>query len=313
MKIKVYGFKFNKPKLPKAMKVTEVFSFMEAHAGAKLGKLYRFGTHKVPVEIDGKKSEWWGGMVLKVRDSKAFTKLTEKNGKTILTAETLAENEKLVELTFFVVHPETGSGLLAHHYQGTSLTAFAGVCQRVFARAQKAAFASVTKGMTANDKKVVAPQFKGLLSLEQLCNDTDLKSLVKQLKRVSSFELRLATLETTETFLRGIVEKASNEVIKLTFPPETDVDELADDAVELANEEKVAEIKVTGYDEKNTRREYFKDQNPLIFYEFDYDDLMKGLVLDLDDWSISINGSAMIKQLIAVASGKTTLNLLENA
>lgn len=313
MKIKVYGFKFNNKKLPKAMTAVDVFSYMEHTAGSKLGKLYRYGTKKFAVDDGGHKTEWLGGMILKVRDSKAFTKLTEKGGKTMLTAETLAENEKLVELTYFVAHPKTGSGLLAHHYQGTSLMAYAGVCQRVFRLAQKHSRALATKGKTTAEKKTIAKDFKGVLSLEQLCNDTDLKTLIKQLKRVSSFELRIATLETKETFLQGIIEKASNEVVKLMFPPDSDVDDLADDAVELAAKEEIAEIKVTGYDDKKNRREYFKDQNPLIFYEFDYDEVMKGLVLDLDDWPKSITSSTMIKKMVAVASGKSTLKLLESA
>lgn len=311
MKIKVYGFKFTKAKLPKAMQAKDVFAYMKAAAGAKLGKLYRFGAHSVAYGED--KSEWWGGMILKVRDSSAFTKLTQKGGKTILTAETLAENEQLVELTYFVAHPETGSGLLAHHYQGTSLPAFGGVCRRVFIAAQRKARALAMSGKTTAEQKALRIIFVGELVLEQLCNDTDLKSLVKELKRVSSFELRLATLETKEKFLQGIAEKASNEVIKFTFPPGTDVEGLADDAVELSESEEVAEIKVTGYDSKKNRREYFKDQNPLVFSEFDYDEIMKGLVLDLDNWPSSITGSTAIKKLLAIAHGKSTLHLLKNA
>lgn len=311
MKIKVYGFKFTKSKLPKAMKATDVFAFMKAAAGSKLGKLYRFGTHTVAFGDD--KSQWWGGMILKVRDSSAFTKLTQKGGKTILTAETLAENEQLVELTYFVAHPETGSGLLAHHYHGTSLPSFGRVCRRVFLAAQRKARALALSGKSTAEQKALRKTFVGDLVLEQLCNDTNLKDLIKELKRVSSFELRLATLETKEKFLQGIVEKASNEIIKLTFPPDTDVDELADDAVKLADSEEVAEIKVSGYDAKKNHREYFKDQNPLVFHEFDYDEIMKGLVLDLDDWATSISGSNAIKKLLAIAHGKSTLHLLKNA
>lgn len=310
MKIKVYGFKFNKGKLPEVMQVTDLYGHMLIHAGAKIGKLYQLGACKVSSGQDMK--DWWGGMVLKVRDSNAFTKLTQKNGKTILTAETLAENEQLVELTYFVAHPETGSGLLAHHYHGTSITSFGAVCRRVFRSAQKNARTHAQIGKGPAEIKALAKQFTGELVLEQLCNDADLKKLVKELKRVSSFELRLATLETKETFLQGVIEKASNEVIKLSFPPDADVEELADDAVKLAESEEVAEIKVSGYDEKKNRREYFKDQNPLVFHEFEYDDIMKGLALDLGNWETSIRDSNAIKKLLSIASSKTTLNLLKN-
>jgi hypothetical protein len=313
MKIKVYGFKFDKAKLPKAMKAVDLFDRMSAAAGSKLGIRYRYGAKLVSVGEGEAAVQWWGGMILKVRDSSAFTKLTEKDGKTILSAETLADNEKLVELTYFVAHPETGSGLLAHHYHGTSLMAFAGVCQRVFSQLQKASRATALADKTTAEKKKIAKEFKGVLELQQLCNDTDLKSLVKQLKRVSSFELTLATLETKEKFLQGVSEKASNEIIKFTFPPETDIDGLADDAEELSKQDEVAAIKVVGYDSKKNRREYLNDQNPLVFHEADYDKAMKGLVLDLNEWGKSISDSAMVQKLIAVASGKSTLHLLKNA
>ena len=43
MKIKVYGFKFNKDKLPNAMKATDAFRAMQSKNGVKLGKIYRVG------------------------------------------------------------------------------------------------------------------------------------------------------------------------------------------------------------------------------------------------------------------------------
>ncbi|MDQ8201493.1 hypothetical protein [Pelagicoccus sp. SDUM812003] len=313
MKTKVYGFKFKNDIVPRAMNITDLYGFMSANAGAKLGKLYQYGATKVTFEGKDGPMEWWAGMILKVRDSKAFTKLTESDGKTTLTAEILAENEKLVELTYFIAHPETGSGLLAHHYHGTSITSFAVICRKLFAAEARLQKEAAVSGKTKKEAKEIAQDYKGTLSLIQLCNDTDLKDLVKGLKRVSSFELRLATLETKETFLRGIVEKASNEIIKLTFPPDSDIEELADSAVELSNAQEVAEVIVSGYDSNKNRRQFFKDKNPLVFNEFDYDESIKDLVLDLDDWPKSIGGSEVVSKLAAMASGESVLNLLLHA
>lgn len=313
MKIKVYGFKFDMDKLPKAMKPTDVFEYMQLHAGTEAGKIYRYGTYLLP-KLEGERSQdWWGGMILKIRDSNAFTKLTNKDGKLILTAETLAENENLVEITYFVAHSETGSGLLAHHYYGTSLVSFAHICKKVFALARKELAKSAIFEKSKKQQKNILKEFKGALELCQLCNDTDIKTLVKQLKRVTSFELKLATLETKETFLRGIIEKATHETLKLTFPPDVDVDLLAEDAYELSENDLVTNLKVTGYDSKKIRRDIHKDENPLVFHEFDYDDSTKGLVLDLENWARSIEDSDMIKKLIAVASGRSTIKLLESA
>ena len=311
MKIKVFGFKFAKAKLPKAMTATDVFLQMEKTPGMHLGKNYRYSAHKITVPIQGQDHEWWGGMILKLRDSAAFTKLTEVNGKTVLTAQKLAGNEKLVELTYFVAFAATGSGILAHHYHGTSLTSFALGSAKIFRQAQSEAVANAVKGKTPKERKIIHQDYKGKLALEQLCNDTNLKALVKELKRVSTFELKLATLETKETFLRGIIEKASHESLKLTFPEDTDVDGLADDAATLTGIESVTDIKVTGYDSNKVRREFHKSKNPLIFHEFDYDEVTQGLNIDFDDWAGSIANSEMIKKMITVASTPSTLKLLK--
>jgi hypothetical protein len=313
MKINVYGFKFTKTELPPAMKATDVFARMEREPGMKIGKTYRYGAHKLTANIGEVESEWWGGIILKVRDSKAFTKLTEGEGKMVLTAETLAANEKLVELTYFIAHPDTGSGLLAQHYHGTSITAFGLACSKVFKTAQREAAEEATKEKSPKEKSAILKQFRGKLALEQLSHDTDLRALVKKLKRVASFELKLATLETRETFLRGIIEKASHETLKLTFPLDASVDELADDAAALVEAGAVNDVKVIGYDGQNIKREYYKDQNPLVFEVFDYDQVMVGLKIDFSNWAESIENSVMIKQLIAVASHKSTHKLLTTA
>jgi hypothetical protein len=182
---------------------------------------------------------------------------------------------------------------------------------KVFRQAQREGLTNAVDGKTPKERKVIHKDYRGKLEIQQLCNDTDLKALVKELKRVSTFELKLATLETKETFLRGIIEKASHECLKLTFPEDADVDGLADDALTLTGKESVTDIKVTGYDSNKVRREFHKNKNPLIFHEFDYDEVTNGLNIDFDDWAGSITNSEMIKKMIAVASTPSTLKLLK--
>ena len=314
MNVKVYGFNID-TKLPSGISRTCVYEYMAQTCGSTLGKFYRYGAKKLN---DGSEhGEWWAGIILKVRDSKAFTKLVEgEDGKAVLTAETLAENEKLVEISYFVAHPQTGSGLMAHHYQATSLWGFSGICQRLFVPCQKAAKAAAlaaATGLTKKQKKELRLLYKTKFKLGQLCNDTDLKTLVKQLNRVSTFELRLSTVRTKERFLRGIAEKADSEIIKLVFPADESVADLADDAEKLSTDADVDDIKVTGVDSKKKRQESFKDKNPLLFDEYDYDKLMKGFNIDLGDWGKSIEESTAIKRLIATAKGTSTYQLLTKA
>ena len=116
--------------------------------------------------------------------------------------------------------------------------------------------------------------------------------------------------ETNQTFLRGIVEKASRSTLRLTFPSDAIVAELAEIAGDLSGNKMIEGLKVSGYDEQNLKHAYHDDRNPLVFDVLDYDKFTSGLRIDLSDWGKSINSSEMIRHLIKVASVESNYSLL---
>lgn len=315
MKVRTYGFTFDKFLFPSAMTRPSLFEYLGANPGVRIGTSYQLGSAKVTLPCGAKTQDWWGGMLLRIRDSKGYLKLTEKGGKSVLTAESLGEGERLAEVSFLLAHPETGNGLITHHYHATSIYSFGRVCERVFAthRRNLRNDALAVAGLTGKQKKAVRGSYEGKLSLGQLCLETKLKDLVKKLQRVNAFDFKFTTVTTKETFLKGIAERAESERVKFMFPPDADVDALADEIDLAVKGEGVAELKVHGVDVHGTPREYTMDQNPQVFDEYDYDDMMKGLKLDLSDWGNSIKNSAAIAHLGKVAAGHTVMQLLTKA
>jgi hypothetical protein len=317
MKVRVYGYKFEADRVPPAMSRLDLYEYMEKNAGCKLGAVYQYGAVKVklPNGPAGVMQEWWGGMLLKIRDAKAYMKLTEKDGKTVLTAEDLAENEKLAEVNFFLAHPETGSGLYAHHSQSASLINFGRVCNRVFNTDRREQKKTEVNGnhLSKDEQEAIKSKYEGELIMGQLCMTAGVKDLVRSLHKVSSFEYRFSTVKTHEKFLQGISEQAESETIRFSFPPDADVDALADSLDASLAEGDVDEFKVKGVDKHGKAQEYRLATNPLIFDEYDYDSKMKGLVLDLSDWKGSITNSVIIAHLGKVASNRKVMQLLKKA
>ena len=126
MRLRVYGFTFEKKSLANALPMSSIFGSLEAKQTlAQDGLDIRHGITIAQVvnPFNASISPWWIGLILKVRDSRNFTKLTAQTGGGMrLTADLLASNEALAEVNFFVAHPNSGAGLYAHYHQSASMT-----------------------------------------------------------------------------------------------------------------------------------------------------------------------------------------------
>jgi hypothetical protein len=312
MKLRVFGFTFDKNQLPPAMLAPEIFDLMQRTPGTYYGKRFQCGTKKLTVKGKDGNEEWWGGIILKVRDAKTFTKLAEVNGNLTITAETLADNEKLAEINFFVAHSATGSGLFTHHYQAASLGNFRWLCARIFDDERKARIKTIAanKDLKPIERKRQTKELKGRLWLSQLCQEEGFKALIKKLKSVKSFEVQLTTVKTRERLFRGISERAVSETVCFNFPTDVDVDALSDAISNVVDTEDVGDAWVSGTSPSTGKTERVKlEENFLVFGEMDYDESMN-LQLDLSDWGKSIESSALIDSLIKFTRAKTTHQLL---
>jgi hypothetical protein len=316
MKVRIFGFCFDAATVPPALSRATAFDQMVAHPGTRHNVTTHYGATRItkPLASGHGQQEWIAGLVLRVRDSQAFMKFIDNGGQQVLTAEELGEGEKLAEASFFVAHPDTGSGLITHHYHATSIMSFGILCSRIFNAHRKAAYAAAiaAAGSTA-ERRNVKQQFRGALRLNQLSQESNLKELVKRLERVNSAEFAFTSVRTRETLFRGIASKAEKERIRFQFPPDTDPDEIAEALDPVLGADDLDEVKVSGKDSQGQKKDYWLEQNPLVFGEYDYDDAMRHLRLDLSDWPASIAGAGPIDTLARIAGSRTVLHQLTHS
>ena len=314
MDIRVYGFFLDQDGLPDAMEATSVFEAMGDGKPKSIGKYYTFGVRNLTFGSGSNKEDWWAGIILKVRDSKAFTKLTNKDGKRMITAETLRDDEQLAEINFFIANPANGSGLYAHHYQSASIINFNLICGHVFEGKRREHVNRIQEDQNLDPKqrKAELKRYRGRLKVGILSRPDGFSELVTELKSVNSLEVRFKTVQLTNTMFRGIEAKAKSELVRFTFPPAVSADEIADTISQITGSQDVEEAIAVGRGKDGASHRLYLSENPHVFDTLDYDKWIEDLSLDLDDFSSSIEKSKLVKHLHKISTGKEVRRLLSS-
>lgn len=310
MKVKIYGFSVNSSKLPSAVNAPQFFGSVTSLPWLSVGKNYKLGVATVQVPTASGPETWMAGMSIKVRDAKAFNKLIDDNGQLTLTSENLEENAKLAEVNFFIAHPATGNGLYCYYSSSVSLMMFSLMMKRAFREYVRTVRDAAVKATPVKQRKAVRATFKGELDIGQLCQVKDLKALVAALAAVKSCDFRFNTVVSEKTLFRGIAERSKNETIKFALMDDADVGELAEAIDKASADDSVDEITVRGTDAGGNAQTYHIEENALQFGDFEYDDYMGNLQLNLNNWAHSIKNSSVIAKLVAIAAGGRVHNLL---
>jgi len=316
MRLRVFGYSFDKDGLPPALTRTALFeSLSQTGERALRNGTFQIAATEVSHGLGAKAEKWWGGILLKVRDARGFNKLIrDQDGKRKVTAEKLKANEEIAEVNFFIAHPVTGSGLYAHYHQSASLVSdFRWVCYKTFDEHRKECrnAALAADGLSNSEQKAIRARYQGTLSLNQLVRSEQLKALVKTLKKVNSVTVKVVMVQTNERLFRGIQQQASSRSVKFTFPSDQSVARLADDVGDVSGSDQIQALSVSGITPSGRERTLNLNKNPFVFEEWDYDEAMGNMELDLDDWEDSIASAPVIKRLIEVAKDVKVRQLLD--
>jgi hypothetical protein len=310
MKVKIYGFSVDSSKLPGAVTAPEFFSSVTTLPWLEVGQNFKLGIANVSVPTAHGAETWMAGMSIKVRDAKAFNKLINDNGQLTLTSENLEENAKLAEVNFFLIHPQTGNGLYCYYSSSASLMMFSLLMKRAFKEYLRTKRDAQVKAAPVKDRKAMRAKFKGDLEIGQLCQTKDLKALVTALTSVKSCDFKFNTVISRKTLFRGIYERSESEVVKFVMMEDVDTADLAEAIDRASSNAQVEEVTVRGVDSGGVNQTYHIEENALQFGDFDYDDYMGNLNLDLSNWASSIISSSVIAKLVGIASGGRVHGLL---
>jgi hypothetical protein len=314
MKVNIHGFSFNQSEKPNDIEIFDIFDCISAKGGSsELGKLYKCAITELPPNYGRGGDTQYGGMILRFRDAKSYTKYSQSNGKITLSSESLDPKDKLAEVSFFVANKGSGSGVITHYQHSPSILNFGYIAKRILRELQKARRSEIDEDgtLTGKEKRIAKKKVSGSIEVQQLCRTESIRALVKSLKRVSACEVQLKTIKTHDSLFRGFGQNSDRQTLKFFMGGQIDLLQIADQAAELADSNEVKELKILGRDGKNRTRMYKLTENALNFETFDYDVLLHDLILDLSDWNQSIISSPIIDTLRKLTQSATNKILLQ--
>jgi hypothetical protein len=318
MKIRVYGYRIVAEELPKAMEAIDAHSALINNAGSPIDKkgLIRGGGTKIECDFDGKKEEWWGGLILRARDATSINELVDEDGKLTLTARQL-KGRKIAEVSYYLAHPTTGNGLVAVYHTGPGVSTLEYVLRRLFGQFGKdqRSVALAQAGTDREKRKEIIESYKGSFGFSQLTREEDLVDLLKELKRISAIEFRFSTVRKTGgNLFAKLKAQAKMETERLVFPLDFVLDDdLSQEFLQgLANTD-VVDASIEGPDMSTGKRRIVNSdliRNKLLFAEDEYDTMLGDLKLDLSDWGANIEASPVIRWMKKLTKNANTRLLL---
>ena len=172
MRVNIHGFSFDQSKKPNDIEISDIFDCVSARAGAsELGKLYRCAIVELP-PLDGVSvGSQYGGMMLRFRDAKSFTKYSQSGGQIILSSESLDPEDKLAEVSFFVANKSSGSGVITHYQHAPSILNLGYIAKRILRDIQKERRSKIDDDttLTGREKKAAKKKISGSIEVQQLC------------------------------------------------------------------------------------------------------------------------------------------------
>ncbi|MBY3672069.1 MULTISPECIES: hypothetical protein [Vibrio] len=146
--------------------------------------------------------DFYLGMVITVRDQKKFCKGKVQNGDFTFDVVNLKQADKILEFNYFIINKESGLGLYQHYHQscaprilGKMLKDLSATYSRSCGDAYIAA-EEARKGTTFSESKKskLRRPYRSTLNFSILVRQENLEQMLKEYKKIKSFEFEYATL-----------------------------------------------------------------------------------------------------------------------
>lgn len=226
------------------------------------------------------------GLVVTVKDQKTFCQLVQGNDSLLVKVNELAHGTKLMDFNFFVVHKLTGAGVYQYYHQSCSVSSFGHLAASRFRAYRESLIQSAIDNLQPNEvsearRAKIRKSYKAQLKWEVIIRAEQLEELIKELKRVKSFEWCVATPTVEQDEFKPLAQHIKNKTSKLAFAVGAPVDALAKAVVALIGATPLARGRIEGEDEDGSARVLRIMNNPENFGEYEYDDLA-GRIDDLN-------------------------------
>jgi len=222
-------------------------------------------------------ADYFVGLVVTVKDHRAFCQLVNEQDGMKLKVSDVADGSHLMDFNFFVLNKKTLNGLYQHYHQSCSPGAFAQLCAVRFREYRVAladeAVRALPEPVTAAAEARARSPFAGLLHSAVIVRKDALEKMIRELKRVKSFQYSLAVPAVVEEDFKPLTPWIKKETHKISFETKSPVDGIATAVANAVARLGISRGRVEGEDQDGIERVLRIVDNPDTFGEYEYDDV----------------------------------------
>lgn len=239
------------------------------------------------------KGGYWVGVLLTIKDVSKFMLIRQLK----VTVQELESGTSIVDVNFFLIHPETGRGLYQYYHHSASVNVFCGLCKK--------RFISLKRSLEITSRKETL-NYVILEKPETLIESTE------KLKGIKSIELEQVSYTFREENFSPISRFATRIVERAVFTLPSNQEKVKPVVLNILRKVGLKKAFIKGID-PDGQEVFLKLVNDhAVFQEYDFDDFFGTINLDGNNFDLTIKGSKNIDQLITIAKRPDVKILLES-
>lgn len=255
-----------------------------------------------------KKDGFWVGVLLTIKNIKAYCQLKNDGKEFIITPKELDENSNMVDFNFFAIKPESGRGLYQYYHNSAGTNTFCAFCRKRYNEyrnllIEKERLEAGGDAILKSELAKIKSKYSGVFYYSTLLKPNGFEDYVNTLKKIKFFSYEFSTIDSEEQNMTPLGKLAERKVYKLFFSRDPSItDRIKEAIINLSPSKKCKRAIIEGLDENDNDAVYklLNDYNS--YAEFDYNGLVKTVNINSSDLISSINESIIIKDLLRLAA-----------
>lgn len=228
MKVRLYGFSLEAGHAKTSL--NDLYEYMELQSG--VADTSRTNERRIYFSKDADPT-YARGLVVTVKNQKAFCKLVDEKGRLVILVENLQGEDKVMEFNFFVVNKSNGLGIYQQYHHSCSLGVFGGYLRERYrtlsTRSIDAEILELRRSRQHSEarERAIRRAHRGNLTVATLVHRGNLSSVLRQFEKIKSFEYEFAQIEAIRDVARPLQPYVSKRKEKVTFEPRFAVSTIA--------------------------------------------------------------------------------------
>ena len=199
-----------------------------------------------------KRDGHWIGVLIKIKDIRSFCKLKKTGESFTLTSQLLEDDDKMVDVNFFVINESTGKGLYQHYHQSSWINSFSHFCKLEYDKATSARKKMLedqagTENWTKKKLKAALRELKSL-RYEIIPKPGSFPEFVRQMQRIKKISFEFSTYEPTYKPMQALSRYSKRNSHSFSFGSKIDMKSLTNDFLKYVSEGVYKRARVEGVD-----------------------------------------------------------------